>query len=133
MRMKNVGHRTCRDWENRRKTETNMGITSSPITSKDTHGSSLGVRKTQSCSNLTEKAGMPERQEAETERERIWDQSNSRPGAVLGPDQALPIMSGTTVVGSYGFADNTRACLPLPLGATIPPLPPTQPCFLYLS
>lgn len=49
-------------------------------------------------------------------REPLREQSNSRPGAVLGPDQALPIMSGTTEVGSYGFADNTRACLPLPLG-----------------
>lgn len=72
---------------------------------------------------------------AETERERtlLGDQSNSRPGAVLGPDQALPVMSGTTEVGSYGFADNTRACLPLPLGVTMPPSPHTQPCFLYLS
>jgi len=64
MRMKNVGHRTYRDWENRRKTETNMGVTSSPITSRETHGSSLGVRKTQSSScNFTEKAGVPERQQ----------------------------------------------------------------------
>lgn len=62
MRMKNVGHRTYRDWENRRKTETNMGVTSSPITSRETHGSSLGVRKTSSC-NFTEKAGVPERQQ----------------------------------------------------------------------
>jgi len=72
---------------------------------------------------------------AETERERtlLRYQNNSRPGAVLGPDQALPIMSGTTEVGSYGFADNNRACLPLPLGATMPPPPHIQPCFLYLS
>ena len=105
MRMKNVGQRTCRDWENRRKTETNMGITSSPITSKDTRGSSLGVRKNpvQDWSNLPEKAGVPARQQAETKRERTADQSNSGPGAVLGPDQARPIMSGTTVVGELWF------------------------------
>ena len=75
---------------------------------------------------------------AETEREGtlLREESNSRPGAVLGPDQTLTITcwSGTIELGSYGFADNTRACLPLPLGSsTVSPPPHAQPRFLYLA